>query len=61
VNILFELFNFQAATAQFTTLPQDELEALLAMLRDRKEKDELIFKHIEQRLQLVMWPSAEGI
>jgi len=42
VNILFELFNFQAATAQFTTLPQDELEALLAMQRDRKEKDELI-------------------
>ncbi|MEW8332584.1 MAG: hypothetical protein AB2692_16745 [Candidatus Thiodiazotropha sp.] len=31
---------------------QNELETLLAMQRDRIEKDDLIFKHIEQRQQL---------
>ncbi|MEW8586849.1 MAG: hypothetical protein AB2531_13890, partial [Candidatus Thiodiazotropha sp.] len=31
---------------------QNELEALLALQRDRAEKDELIFQHIEQRQQL---------
>jgi hypothetical protein len=31
---------------------QNELDALLALQRDRAEKDELIFKHIEQRQQL---------
>lgn len=31
---------------------QNELEALVAFQRDRREKDELIFKHLEQRNQL---------
>lgn len=31
---------------------QNELEALMAFQRDRREKDELIFKHLEQRNQL---------
>jgi hypothetical protein len=38
---------------------QNELDALLAMQRDRKEKDELIFKHIEQRQQLALRQRSE--
>lgn len=38
---------------------QYELEALLAIQRDRKEKDELIFKHIEQRQQLALRQRSE--
>ena len=34
------------------TRRQNEVEALLAFQRDRKEKDELIFRHIEQRQQI---------
>jgi hypothetical protein len=33
---------------------QNEMETLLSMQRDRKEKDELIFKHVEQRQQLTL-------
>ena len=38
---------------------QNEMEALLAIQRDRKEKDELIFKHIEQRQQLSLRQRSE--
>jgi len=38
---------------------QNELEALLAIQRDRKEKDELIFKHIEQHQQLSLRQKSE--
>ncbi len=38
---------------------QNEMEALLAIQRDREEKDALIFKHIEQRQQLVLRQRSE--
>ncbi|MEW8051126.1 MAG: hypothetical protein AB2809_12180 [Candidatus Thiodiazotropha sp.] len=40
-------------TGKYTKVrQQNELETLLAMQRDRTEKDDMIFKHIEQRQQL---------
>lgn len=38
---------------------QNEQEALLAMQRDRKEKDELIYRHIEQRQQINLRERSE--
>lgn len=41
------------------TKRQNELDALLAIQRDRTEKDELIFKHIQQRQQLSLRQRSE--
>ncbi len=41
------------------TKRQNELDALLAFQRDRSEKDELIFKHIQQRQQLSLRQRSE--
>ncbi len=41
------------------TMRQNELDALLACQRDRAEKDELIFKHIQQRQQLSLRQRSE--
>ncbi len=38
---------------------QNELDALRAFQRDRQEKDELIFKHIQQRQQLSLLQRSE--
>lgn len=41
------------------TKRQNELDALVAFQRDRQEKDELIFKHIQQRQQLSLRQRSE--
>jgi hypothetical protein len=41
------------------TKRQNELDALVALQRDRQEKDELIFKHIQQRQQLSLRQRSE--
>jgi len=48
------------AISAFNALPKSTLDALLAMQRDeRPEKDELSFKHIEQREQLTLRQRSE--
>jgi len=38
---------------------QNEMDAILAFQRDRKEKDELIYKHIHQYRQLSLCQRSE--
>lgn len=46
---------WQRLTGKYAKVQQQkELDAPLAMQRNRKEKEELIFKHIEQRQQLAL-------